>query len=186
MAILNHAKDNRLGVWRPKQYETNGLRGADISFSISRAPIGDPPSSPFGRRFPPLFGPFGNPLASERFSTLFFSVIFPAAHLSLLNETGEADGAGALLFFSAVLLLSVPFFFFFFFCHGAPDAKKRGLFESQARDRLSSGTSKGHNSATWNFPLREVVVGVSVFHALVYGHPYSSLLPSLPPFLHRG
>lgn len=156
--------------------------GADISFSISRAPIDDSlPLRTYPRpRYPG--GPFGNPLLrpSEP-SALFFSVIFPAAHLSLLNETGEADGAGALLFFfgrSSPLSLSSPFSFHLspslslpssvsssLFCHRAPDAKKRGLFESQPGDRLSSGTSKGHNSATWNFPLREVVamvVGASV------------------------
>ena len=69
---------------------------------------------------------------------------------------------------SAVLLLCP---FLLFFCHRALDAKKRGLFESQPGDRLSSGTSKGHNSATWNFPFREVVaavVGASVFYASVY------------------
>lgn len=72
---------------------------------------------------------------------------------------------------SAVLLLCP--FLLFFFCHGAPDAKKRGLFESQPGDKLSSGTSKGHNSATWNFPFREVVamvVGASVFYASAYRH----------------
>lgn len=72
---------------------------------------------------------------------------------------------------SSAVLLHCPFLLFF--CHGAPDAKKRGLFESQPGDRLSSGTSKGHNSATWNFPFREVVaavVGASVFYATVYGH----------------
>lgn len=102
--------------------------GADISFSISRAPIDDLLPVPL------LFSPFGNLLSSAKPLALFFSVIFPTAHLSLLNETGEADGAGALLFFGRSSPLSLSFFFF---CHGAPDAKKRGLFESQAGDKLS-------------------------------------------------
>lgn len=72
-----------------------------------------------------------------------------------------------------------------FFCHRAPDAKKRELFESQLGDRLSSGTSKGHNSATWNFPLREMVaavVGASVSYASMSRHPSLPTLfsPSLP------
>lgn len=78
--------------------------GADISFSISRAPIGD--SLPI----PPLFSPSGN-LSSAKPLALFFSVIFPTAHLSLLNETGEADGAGVLLFFGRSSPLSLSFFF---------------------------------------------------------------------------
>lgn len=104
--------------------------GADISFSISRAPIGDPSFL----SVPPFFGPFGNPLASE-LSALFFSVIFPAAHLSLLNETGEADGASAspLLrpFFSSVL-----FFLLFFLSRGAGCKKERALREPGWRQAL--------------------------------------------------
>lgn len=150
--------------------------GADISFSISRAPIGDPPPRPASLQ--PLRQPALFSSSPSKPSALFFSVIFPTAHLSLLNETGEADGAGALLFFGRSSPLSLSSFFF---CHRAPDAKKRGLFESQPGDKLSSGTSKGHNSATWNFPFREVVamvVGVSVFYASAYRHfplPHRSL-----------
>lgn len=127
--------------------------GADISFSISRAPIGNPPSSPSlapsATRSPPSS-------ISLYLTALFFSVIFPAAHLSLLNETGEADGAGCLSPLLRAVLLLCPFlssiFFCLFFVMRRRMQKERGLFESQAGDRLSSGTSKGHNSATWNFP----------------------------------
>lgn len=54
MAILNHAKDNRLGVWRPKQYETNGLRGRILVFRFL-----EPQSTTA-----PLFSPFSNPPVS--------------------------------------------------------------------------------------------------------------------------
>jgi len=134
--------------------------GADISFSISRAPIGDPLPVPLLFSFP-------SPPPAP--SALFFSVIFPTAHLSLLNETGEADGGVRTLSSSSAVLLLCPFLLFF--VTGRRMQKKRGLFESQPGDRLSSGTSKGHNSATWNFPFREVVamvVGASVFYASVY------------------
>lgn len=120
--------------------------GADISFSISRAPIGD-------SLLPLRTSSAANPLSPPpEPSTLFFSVIFPAAHLSLLNETGEADGAGTLLFFGRSSSLSLRSFLVFFVTERRM-LKKRGLFESRPGDRLSSDTSKGHNSATWNFPL---------------------------------
>lgn len=51
MATLNHAKDNRLGVWRPKQYETNGLRGRILVFRFL-----EPQSTTA-----PLFSPSYNP-----------------------------------------------------------------------------------------------------------------------------
>lgn len=103
MAILNHAKDNRLGVWRPKQYETNGLRGRILVFRFLEPQSATPSpsrvsSAPSATRSPPT-------------SALFFSVIFPTAHLSLLNETREADGAGALLFFGRSSPLSLSSFF---------------------------------------------------------------------------
>lgn len=109
--------------------------GADISFSISRAPIGDSLSSP---PLYLLFEPLQPNLSSAEPSALFFSVIFPAAHLSLLNETGEADGAGTLLFFGRSSSLSLPSFLsLFFFCHGAPDAKReRALREPAWRQAL--------------------------------------------------
>lgn len=110
--------------------------GADISFSISRAPIGNPPSSP--RLF---FGPFGQPARLRALSALFFSVIFPAAHLSLLNETGEADGTGAspLLrpFFSSVpFFLPFSFFFFFFVTGRRMQKRERALREPGWRQAL--------------------------------------------------
>lgn len=103
--------------------------GADISFSISRAPIGET-SLPV----PLLFSPFGNPLSSaEPPLALFFSVIFPTAHLSLLNETGEADGAGALLFFGRSSPLSLSPFFL---SPGAGCKKERALREPAWRQAL--------------------------------------------------
>lgn len=164
MAILNHAKDNRLGVWRPKQYETNGLRGRILVFRFL-----EPQSAT-----PSLFLFSSAPSATRSLLRRALGVIFLSHIPNCAFITFKRDwrsrwcGRFPLLrpFFS-----SVPFFSFF--CHGAPDAKKRGLFESQPGDRLSSGTSKGHNSATWNFPFREVVavvVDASVFYASVYGH----------------
>lgn len=149
--------------------------GTDISFSISRAPIGDPllPLPPV------VLWPLRQPARLRALGVIFLSHIPSCAFITFKRDR-RSRWCGCLSSSSAVLLLC-PFLSSIFFCHGAPDAKKRGLFESQAGDRLSSGTSKGHNSATWNFPLREVVmvvvVGVSVFYALVYGHPHSFLLP---------
>lgn len=125
MAILNHAKDNRLGVWRPKQYETNGLRGRILVFRFLEPQSATPSpsrvsSAPSATRSPPT-------------SALFFSVIFPTAHLSLLNETREADGAGALLFFGR----SSPLSFSSFFCHRGTGCKKeRALREPAWRQAL--------------------------------------------------
>lgn len=137
MAILNHAKDNRLGVWRPKQYETNGLRGRILVFRFLE-PQSTTPRPPH----PPPRGPFGNPLLAP--SALFFSVIFPAAHLSLLNETGEADGA--LLFFFGrsslpffLVLFSSPFLacsLCFFFVTGRRMQKREG----SSRANLETGS----------------------------------------------
>lgn len=104
--------------------------GADISFSISRAPIGD---SLLPLRTPSAANPLSPPPEP---SALFFSVIFPAAHLSLLNETGEADGVGTLLSFGRSSSLSLRSFLVFF-CHRTPDAKKeRALREPAWRQAL--------------------------------------------------
>lgn len=171
MAILNHAKDNRLGVWRPKQYETNGLRGRILVFRF----LEPQSATPSSRRSLAL----RQPARLRALGVIFLSHIPSCAFITFKRDR-RSRWCGCLSSSSAVLLLC-PFLSSIFFCHGAPNAKKRGLFESQAGDRLSSGTSKGHNSATWNFPLREVVMvvvaGVSVFYASVYGHPHSFLLP---------
>lgn len=88
--------------------------GADISFSISRAPIGDPlPASLQSLRQPALF--------RQALGVIFLSHIPNCAFITFKRDwRSRWCGHSPLLrpFFS-----SVPFFFF---CHGAPDAKKEG------------------------------------------------------------
>lgn len=102
--------------------------GADISFSIPRAPIGN--SLSLSLPLQPLRQPA---LLHRRPSALFFSVIFPAAHLSLLNETGEADGAGG---FPLLRPFFCPFLFSFFLSRGAGCKKERALREPAWRQAL--------------------------------------------------
>lgn len=78
--------------------------GADISFSIPRAPIDETfsvstpyPIAPPPTPTPPPPLPPPRPLLPRL--TLFFSVIYPAAHLSFLNEAGGYSRAHSLLSF---------------------------------------------------------------------------------------
>lgn len=127
MATLNHAKDNRLGAERPKQYETNGLRGRILVFRFLEPPIDDFASS--------FYPPPPPDALLHRPSALFFSVIFLAAHLSLLNEPGETSN---LLPRGSLCLLSYPLLSlvhpFFSRCNGTVDATERG----------APGLSNGH------------------------------------------
>lgn len=115
-------EDNRLGGERPKQYETNGLRGRILVFRFLE------PQSTTPILLTPTFRPR---VFSTHSSVLFFSVIFPAAHLSLLNELGKrsyelrlsSSSLKPILRFSFPLLslsfclffLFPPFFFLSFF-----------------------------------------------------------------------
>lgn len=108
MAILNHAKDNRLGVWRPKQYETNGLRGRILVFrflepqSATPAPLLPTPPQPL--RQPALL--------RRALGVIFLSHIPNCAFITFKRDRRSRwCGCSPLLrpFFS-----SVPFFLFFF------------------------------------------------------------------------
>lgn len=103
MAILNHAKDNRLGVWRPKQYETNGLRGRILVFRFLEPQSATPSLSRFSSatRSPPP-SPLG---------VIFLSHIPNCAFITFKRDwRSRWCGRSPLLrpFFS-----TVPFFFFF-------------------------------------------------------------------------
>lgn len=150
--------------------------GADISFSISRAPIGDPPSSPPSSLSATLW-PFRQPARLRApLGVIFLSHIPSCAFITFKRDRRSRwCGCSSLLrpFFSSIL-------FFFFFVTGRRMQKREG----SSRARLETGSPAAPPRAiTLPHGISPfVVVGVSVFYALVYGHPYSS---PLPPFLHR-
>lgn len=190
MATLNHAKDNRQGAGSPKQYETNGLRGRILVFRFleprsTRLSLSPPhtrsPPPPTPTPPPPLPPP--RPLLPRL--TLFFSVIYPAAHLSFLNEAGGYSRAHSLLSFvspfstsytppRATSIQHPPLFCPSYFLFLRRMQKERSLFENlETRSRAS--------------PPRRVIILLSRIFSL-FLFLLSLLVPLLasrfPAFLH--
>lgn len=138
MAILNHAKDNRLGVWRPKQYETNGLRGRILVFrflepqSASPLPLSRFSSAPSATRSSPPSPPPPPPPPPS--GVIFLSHIPNCAFITFKRDWRSRWCAGALSSSSAVLLLCP--FLPFFLSRGA-GCKKR---EGSSRASLETGS----------------------------------------------